>query len=88
MPLLKIVLNNKVAIIKTLSRKEYLQKKEINPYLKIIKNNFKKFCTQKIQLAIAVSFMSLDDTEETHIMHCKSDNMKIMIDNMKNEIFR
>ena len=45
MPLLTIVLNNKVAVIKTLSRKEYLQKKEINPYLKIIKNNFNEFGT-------------------------------------------
>ena len=37
-------------------------------------NNRKKSGTQKIQLTLAVKFMSSKDADEEHVMHSKSDN--------------
>ena len=50
-----------------LSTEEYLNK--IRPYLKDIKNDLKLSDTWKIQLTIAVNFVSSKDTEEEHAMH-------------------
>ena len=60
-----------------LSTEEYLNK--IRPYLKDIKNDLKLSDTWKIQLTIAVNFVSSKDTEEEHPMHWKRDNIEIMI---------
>ena len=59
---------------KTLSVKEYLQ--EIKPYLKDIKNNFKKSDTLKIQLTIPINFIFSKNTDEERVIHSKSDNME------------
>ena len=56
---------------KTLSLEEYLNK--IRPYLKGIINDLKKSDTWKIQLTIAINFMSSKDNDEECVMHLKSD---------------
>ena len=62
---------------KTLSVEEYLHK--VRQYLKSIINNHKKSDTWKIQLTIAKNFISSIDNDEEHVMHSKSNNIEIMI---------
>ena len=62
---------------KTLSVPEYLHK--IRPHLKDISDNLKKFDTWKIQLTIANNFICFIDNEEERVIHSKSDNIEIMI---------
>ena len=62
---------------KTLSVGKYLNK--ISPYLKVIINNLKKSDTSKIQLTIANNFISSIDNDEERVMHSKSDNIEIMM---------
>ena len=69
---------------KALSFEEYLNK--IKPYLKYIINNLKKSDTWKIQLAIANNFISSIGNNEERVMHSKSDNTEIMINNKANEV--
>ena len=61
-------------------------------YLKDIINDLKKFERQKIQLAISINFVSSkddhdddddDDDDEECKMHSKSDNIEIMMKQMK-----
>ena len=59
---------------KTLSIREYLD--EIKPYLKHIIYNLKKFDTWKIQLTIAINFISSKDTYEEQLMHSNSGNIE------------
>ena len=68
---------------KTLSVEEYLNK--IRPYFKDI-NNLKKFDTLKIQLTIANNYISSTDNDEEHVMHLKSDNIEIIINDEANEV--
>ena len=70
---------------KTLSVEKYLSK--IRSYLKDIINNLKKSDTWKIQLPIANNFISFIDNDEECVMHSKSDNIKIMMKQMKFELF-
>ena len=46
-------------------------------------NDHKTQIECKIQLTIAINFLSSKDTGEMRIMHSKSDNIEIMIDNEK-----
>ena len=69
---------------KELSVEEYLNKN--SPYLKYIINNLKKSHTWKIQLTIANNFISSKDNYEERVMHSKSDNIEIMINDEANEI--
>ena len=62
---------------KTLSVEEYLDK--IRLYLKNIINNLKKSDTWKIQLTIAINFISFKDNNDECVMHSKSDSIEIMI---------
>ena len=71
---------------KTLSVEEYLNK--IRPYLKDIINNLKKSDTWKIQLTIANNFISSIDNDEEHVMHSKSDNIEIMINDEADEVIK
>ena len=71
---------------KTLSAEEYLNK--IRTYLKYIINNLKKSDTWKIQLTIANNFISSIDNDKEHVMHSKSDNMEIIINNKANEVIK
>ena len=60
----------------------------IRPYLSNIINNHKTQGEWKVQLIMASNFMSSKDSDETHIMHTKSNNIKIMIGNETDEINR
>ena len=71
---------------KTLSVEEYLNK--IRPYLKEIINNLKKSDTWKIQLTIANNFISSIDNDEKCVMHSKSDNIEIMINDEADEVIK
>ena len=69
---------------KTLSIKEYHD--EVKPYLKVIINNIKKFDTLKIQLTIAINFISFKDIDKECVMHSKNDNTENMIYNTVDEV--
>ena len=70
---------------KTLSVEEYLNK--IRPYLKDIINNLKTSDTQKIQLTITINFISSkNDNDEECVMHSKSDNIEILINDEADEV--
>ena len=67
-----------------LSTEEYLTK--IRPCLKDIINNFKKSNTWKIQLAIAINFISSKDNDQERVMQSKSDNREFMIYDNADEV--
>ena len=69
---------------KTISVEEYLNK--IRPYLKDIINNLKKSDTWKIKLTITITFISSRDNDEGCVMHSKSDNIEIMINDKASEV--
>ena len=69
---------------KTLSVKECSNK--VSPYLKDIINNPKKSDTSKIQLIIANNFISSIDNDEERVMHSKSDNMEIIMNDKADKI--
>ena len=71
---------------KTLSAGEYLHK--IRSYLKDIINNLKKSDTWKMQLIIAKNFISSIDNDEERVMHSKSDNIEIMINDEADEVIK
>ena len=71
---------------KTLSFEEYRNK--ISLYLKDIINNSKKSDTRKIQLTIANNFISSTDNDKERVMHSKSDNIEIMINDEGVEILK
>ena len=71
---------------KTLSVEEYLN--EIKPYLKDIKNSLKTSNTWKTQLTIINSFISFIDNDEEHLLHSKSDNIEIMINDEANQVIK
>ena len=74
---------------KTLSVDEYLNK--IRPYLKDIINNLRKSDTWNIQLTIANNFIDNDediDNDEVRLMHSKSDNIEIMINDEEDEVIK
>ena len=70
---------------KTLSSKEYLNK--IRPYLKDI-NNLKKSDSWKILLTTAIKFISSMENDEEHVMHSKSDNIEIMMNDEADEVIK
>ena len=69
---------------KTLSGETYINK--IRPYLKDIIKNLKKSDTWKIQLTMSISLISSKNYNEVCVMHSKSDNIEIMIDNKADEV--
>ena len=72
---------------KILTFKEYLSL--IEPYLADMLNDYKSKGEWKIQLAAEVNFTSLKpDSNETRIMHTKSDNEEIMIGSETNEVIK
>ena len=67
--------------------KEYLNK--IQPYIRDIVNDLKQSDTRKIQLKIAINFISSqDDNYEDRVMHFKSDNIEIMSSDEANEFIK
>ena len=69
---------------KILSLEEYLNK--FGPYLKDNINNLKKSDTWKTQLTIAIHFISPKGNDEECVMHSKSDNIEIMINDKADEV--
>ena len=53
---------------------------QIKPYLKEIINNLEKSDAWKIQLTIAIDFISSKDTDEERVIHSKSDNVMVIYD--------
>ena len=71
---------------KALSVEEYLNK--VSPYSKAIIDNLKKSDTRKNQLEIANNFISSIDNDEERMMHSKSDNIEIMINDEVDEVIK
>ena len=51
---------------------------QIKPYLKEIINNLEKSDAWKIQLTIAIDFISSKDTDEERVMHSKSNHVMVI----------
>ena len=60
----------------------------IRPYLSDMINYHKSEEEWKIQLTLAINFMSSKDSEETRTMHTKSHNIEIMMGNETDEIIK
>ena len=72
---------------KILTVKEYLSL--IEPYLADMINNYKNKGEWKIQLTAEINFISLKpDSNETRIVHTKSDNEKIMVGSDTNDVIK
>ena len=69
-----------------LSVTEYLDM--IRPYLSDMMNNHKCEGEWKIQLSMAINFMSSKDSEETLTMHTKSHNVEIIMGIETDEIIQ
>ena len=69
---------------KILRIKEYLDKTK--RYLEDILNNLRKSGKLKIQLTIAINFIYFKGIDEKHVLHSKSDNIKIMTYDKANEV--
>ena len=59
---------------------------KIKPYLKVIINILKKSYTWKIQLMIAINFISSKDTDDDYEMLWKSDNIEMIIKGKADEL--
>ena len=71
-------------IEKKLSVEEYLNKN--SAYLKDIINNLKKSDTWKIQLTIGNKFISSLDNDEQRVIHSKSENTEVMINDEADKV--
>ena len=79
-------MNTKVTAIEI---KHYqLKNTLISPYLKDIINNLKKPDTWKIQLTMANNFISFIGNDEECVIHSKSDNIEIMINDEADEAIK
>ena len=47
-------------------------------------NNLKKSDTRKIQLTVAINFISSKDNDEEHVIHSKGDTIEVMINDKAN----
>ena len=71
---------------RNLSLDEFLNK--IKPYLRNIIIDLQNFDTWKIQLTVAINFISSTDTEKEHVMDSKSDNIKFISYNDATEVVK
>ena len=69
---------------KNLLVKEYLDK--FKPYLRDIIINLQKSDTWKIQLTIAINFISSEGVDKEHVMNSKSENIEFMLYEYGNEV--
>ena len=58
----------------------------MRPYLKGIINDVKKSNARKIQLTIAINFVSSKDNEEERVIYSKSDSIEIMINDKADDV--
>ena len=68
------------------SVEKYLNK--IRSYLKDTINNLKKCDTWKIQLTTAIDFIVSKDKDEERVIHSKSDNIEIMMNDEADEFIK
>ena len=54
--------------------------------MKNVRNNLKKSVTWKIQLKLAINFMSSKDTNEEHLIHSKSFNIETTINDKADQV--
>ena len=52
-----------------------------------MRNNFKKSDAWKIQI-ITINFISSIDDDEQHVVHSKSDNIEIMMNDVADEVIK
>ena len=80
-----IILNMKVTVIKI---KQYQLKNILIKLDHTIRyhNNLKNTDSRKIQLKIAINFISSKDNDEEHAMHSKSDHKEIKINDKLAEV--
>ena len=71
---------------KKLSVEESLN--EIIVYLKDTINNLKRSESSTMELAIAINFVSSIDDDEERVMHSKSDDIQIMINDEAEEVIK
>ena len=71
---------------KDISIRIYLRK--IKAYLKDVINDLQKYDIWKIQLEIAIKFISSKDINEKLVIHSKSDNIKVMIYDKADEVIQ
>ena len=69
---------------RNLSLDEYLHK--IKPYLRNMIINLQNFDVWKIQLTIAITFISSKDAEDERVMHSSSGNLKFTPYNDANDV--
>ena len=60
----------------------------IKQYLSDILNDHNFQGERKIQLTMAINFISSKDSNETHTMHTKSDNIEIRVGDETGEIIK
>ena len=60
----------------------------MRPYLSSIMNDHKTQGEWKIHLATAIKFISSKDSDETRVMHSKSDNIEVMTGNETDETIK
>ena len=58
----------------------------IRPYLDDIKIDYKTQGECKIQITMSISFISSNDSDKTHNLRTKSNNIEIMMGNETDEI--
>ena len=78
-------------IVMVIEIKQYQLKKyhdKIRQYLIDFINNLKKSDTWKIQLILAINYMSSKDADEEHVIHPKSDKIKIMTYDKAGEVIK
>ena len=71
---------------KTLSIEEHFDK--IRLYSKDIRDNRKKSDMWRIQLTIAIKFISSIDSGEERVMHSKIDNIEVMMNDEADEVIK
>ena len=67
-----------------LSIEKYLY--EIKPHLNDIINNLKMSHTLNIQLTLVINFRSSNGTNDERLVHSKSDNIEIMVNDAADEV--
>ena len=78
-------------IVMVIEIKQYQSKKyhdKIRQYLIDFINNLKKSDIWKIQLILAINYMSSKDADEEHVIHPKSDKIKIRTYDKAGEVIK
>ena len=69
-----------------MAKNSFVVEVTFKPYLRDIIINLQKSDTWKIQLTIAINFISSKDDEEEYVMHLKNNNIEFMSYDNANEV--